>query len=47
MEDWVDFPLGGNAETERRLGDNFFDFEWASSSHLEFLGSVHMEVGSF
>ena len=47
MEDRVDLPLGGNAEAERRSRDDFLNFKWTGSSHLEFLGSVHVEVGSF
>ena len=47
VEDWVNLPLGGDAETERSPRDNLFNLKWAGSSHLEFLWSVHMEIGSF
>ena len=47
VEDRVDLPLGGDAETECRSRDDFFDLKRTSSFHLEFLGSVHVEVGSF
>ena len=47
MEDGVDLPLGGDAEAECCLGDDFFDLKWTSPLHLEFLGSVHMKVGGF
>ena len=47
MEDRVDLPLGGNVEAERRSRDNLFNLKQASPPYLEFLGSVHMEVGSF
>ena len=47
MEDWVDLPSGGNAEMECCSGDDFFDFEWTSLFHLEFLGSSHMKIGCF
>ena len=47
VEDWVDLPLGGDVETECCSQDNLFNLKWAGSLHLEFLWSVHMEVGSF
>ena len=47
MEDGVDFPLGGNAEAECRMGDGFFNLKRASLLHLEFLGSAHVKVGGF
>ena len=47
VEDRVDLPLGGNAESEHHAGDGFFYLKWAGSSHLEFLGSVHVKVGGF
>ena len=47
VEDGVDLPLGGNAESERRVGDGFFNLKWASPLHLEFLGSIHVKVGGF
>ena len=47
MEDRVDLPLGRNVEVECRSRDNLFNLKQASSLHLEFLGSIHMEVGSF
>ena len=47
VENRVDLPLGGDAETECRSRDDLFDLKWASSFHLKFLGSVHVEVGSF
>ena len=47
MEDGVDLPLGGNSEVERRSRDDFLNFKWTGSSHLEFLGSVHVKIGGF
>ena len=47
VEDWVNLPLGGDAETECCSRDNLFNLKWAGSPHLEFLWSIHMEVGSF
>ena len=47
MEDRVDFPLRGDTETESCLGDDFLNFKWTSSFHLEFPWSIHMEVGHF
>ena len=46
MEDGMDLPLRGNSEAESHVGDDFFYFERTSSFHLEFLGSVQVEVGS-
>ena len=47
MEDWVDLPSQGNAKSEGSSRDDFLDFNWTSSPHLEFLGSSHMKVGHF
>ena len=47
MEDGVDFPLGGSAEVEGRVQDDFLYFKWTSPSHLEFLGSIHVKIGGF
>ena len=42
---WI-FYLGGNSETEGHVGDDLFHFERTSLFHLEFLWSVHVEIGS-
>ena len=47
MEDRMDLPLGGNTEAECHAGNDFFDLKWACPLHLEFLRSVHVEVGGF
>ena len=47
MEDRVNLPLRGDAEVEGCVGDDFLYFEWTSSFHLEFLGSIHVEVCCF
>ena len=47
VEDGVNLPLRWNPEVEGSPRDDFFDFEGASSFHLEFLGAVHVKVGSF
>ena len=47
MEDQVDLPSQRNVESEGGSRDDFLDFEWTSSLHLEFLGSSHMKVGRF
>ena len=47
MEDGVNLPPRGNAEAESCSGDDFLYFEGTSSFHLEFLGSIHVEVGGF
>ena len=41
------FPLRGDSKAEGHVGDDFLYFEWASSFHLELLGSVHVEVSCF
>ena len=46
MEDRMDFPPRGNMEAEGHVGDDFFYFKRTSSFHLEFLGSINVEVGS-
>ena len=46
MEDRMDLPLGGDLEVEGCAGDDFFHFEGTGSFHLEFLRSIHVEVGS-
>ena len=47
MEDGVNLPQRGNAEVEGCMGDNFFHLEGARSLHLEFLGSIRVEIGGF
>ena len=47
MEDQVDLPSQRNVESEGGSRDDFLDFEWTSSLHLEFLGSSHMKIGHF
>ena len=47
MEDRVNFPPRQKAEAEGSAGDNFFHFERTCSFHLEFLWSIHVEVGGF
>ena len=47
VEDGVDLPLGGDAEAEHRVGNDFFNLKWACPLHLEFLGSAHVKVGGF
>ena len=47
MEDGVDLPLEGDAEAERRTGDDFLNLKWAGPLHLEFLGSVHVKISGF
>ena len=43
----MDFPLEGNAEMESCVGDDFLHLEGTGSFHLEFLWSIHVEVGGF
>ena len=45
VEDWVDLPSRRDVESEGSLRDDFLDFKWTSSFHLEFLGSSHMKIG--
>ena len=47
MEDGMDLPSGGDTEVEGHAGDDFLHFKRTSSFHLEFLWSVHVEVGGF
>ena len=47
MEYRMNLPLGRDAEMEGHTGDDFLNLEWTSSFHLEFLWSIHVEVGSF
>ena len=47
MEDRVNLPTRGNVETECCPQDDFFHFKGTSSFHLEFLGSIHVEIGGF
>ena len=47
MEDGVNLPPRGDAETESHSGDDIFYFKWTSSFHLELFGSIHVEVGCF
>ena len=47
MEDRVNFPPGGDVETEGHSRDDFLDFKQASPFHLEFLGSIHVKIGGF
>ena len=47
MEDRVNLPLRGDAETEGNVGDDLFNFKRTSLFHLEFLGFIHMKVGGF
>ena len=47
MEDRVDLPLRRNVEVEGHSRNDFFHFKWTCLFHLEFLGSVHVEVGHF
>ena len=44
MEDLVDLPSGGDAEVQSGLRDDILNFKWASSFHLEFLGSSHIKI---
>ena len=45
MEDRVNLPSRGNMKLEGCVRDDFLDLKGAGSFHLEFLGSVHVEVG--
>ena len=47
MEYRMDLPPRGNMEVEGCARDDFLYFKGTSLFHLEFLGSVHMEVGCF
>ena len=47
MEDRVNLPLRGDAETEGRSGDDLFYFKQTGLFHLELFGSIHVEVGCF
>ena len=47
MEDGVNLPPRGDAETESHSGDDMFYFKWTSSFHLELFGAIHMKVGCF
>ena len=47
MEDQVNLPSQGDAESEGSWRDDFLDFKWTSLLHLEFFGSSHMKVGRF
>ena len=47
VEDGVNFPPRGNLEVEGHSRDDFFNFKGAGSFHLQFLGTVHVEVGGF
>ena len=47
MEDRVDLPLGGNTEVASCARDDLFNFKWAGSLHLEFLGPIHVKIGGF
>ena len=46
MEDGVNLPSRGDAETESHVGNYFLHFEGTSSFHLEFPGSIHVEIGA-
>ena len=46
VEDRMYLPLRGDTEVEGHAGDNFFHFKRTASFHLEFLWSIHVEVGS-
>ena len=41
----MNLPPRGDSEAEGRLRDDFLDLKGACSFHLEFLGTVHVEVG--
>ena len=45
VEDRVNLPLRGDVEVECHAGDSLLYFEGTCSFHLEFLRSVHVEVG--
>ena len=45
MEDRVNLPPRGDVEVECHVGDSLLYFEGTCSFHLEFLRSVHVEVG--
>ena len=45
MEDRVNLPSRRNTKVEGHARNDFFNLKGASSFHLEFLGSVHVEVG--
>ena len=47
MEDRVNPPMRGDVEMEGHPQDDFFHFKGTSSFHLEFLGSIHVEIGGF
>ena len=47
MEDGVNPPPRGDLEVEGHVGDDFLHLKGTSSFHLEFLWSVHVEVGGF
>ena len=47
VEDGMDLPLRGNTEAECHARDSFFNLKWARPFHLEFLRSIHVEVGGF
>ena len=47
MEDQVDLPSQGDAESEGGSRDAFLDFKGTSLLHLEFLGSSPMQVCCF
>ena len=45
MEYRVNFPSLGNAEVVGSLGNDLLNFERAGPFHLEFLWSIHSEIG--
>ena len=47
MEDRVNLPPRGNVEAEGHSGDSFFHLGGTHWLHLEFLRSIHVEVGGF
>ena len=47
MENGMDPPLRGDSEAESHAGDDFLHFEGTGLFHLEFLWSIHVEVGGF
>ena len=47
MGDGMNLPPGGDTESESCAGDDFLYFKGTYSFHLEFLWSIHVEVGSF
>ena len=47
MEDWVNFPLRGEAEAECHVGYDFLHLKGTSLFHLELFRSIHTEVGHF